>query len=194
MTKLLATREQVEALAFARDLIARFHRSGDIGSPFEAAESRAFIRNWLRIGMLTTRTRMELIEFALAGFDDAQTILADVILDARSKGERLPPEIESYEMKVIAGELRRPPHQGGPDKRNEFTRNVLIAMVVAAVAERFKLKPTGSSARRRSACSIVAEALSAINMRLGSKAVESIWKVHGPKIPPRWFSAMGPLP
>jgi hypothetical protein len=194
MTKLLATLEQADALAFARDLIVRFHHSGKVGSPFEAAESRAFVRKWLRVGLLTTRTQMILTELALAGEEDAQAILADVILEARNRREQLPTVIESYEIKLVAGKVQPAPNQGGRDKRNELTRNILIAMMVAAVAEQFRLKPTGRSARRRSACAVVADALDVINMKMNTKAIEKIWNVYGDSIPPRWFSSMGPLP
>ena len=184
--------EAEAALAFAREFILRLHRSGDFGSPFEVTESRAFVRRWMRVALLTPQTCMALIDLAIVGEEDARAVLAEVILNARRRNEPLPLEIVGYEMKVIAGAIMPPLRPVGPDKRNEFTRNICICMVVSAVANCFGLKPTGSSARWRSACPIVAEALSVINMTLGSAAVENIWQRYGHAMPA--FSTMGPFP
>jgi hypothetical protein len=52
---------------------------------------------------------------------------------------------------------------------------MVISLTVAALVKRFGLKATGNSARYRSACSIVAEALGEVRMQMTKKAVEAIW-------------------
>jgi hypothetical protein len=196
MTKLLATIEQTEALEFARALILRGHRNdGESGSFFEAAESRAFVRKFLRIMLLTVEGRLDLLALARAGEEDAQIILRNTILEIKSRLEPLPAEFIGYDMELIAGKVPPPRSGPGPDRRNELLRNISIATTVAAVCDRYSLKPTGRSMRKRSACSIVAEALAVIHMAIGYKAVETIWKKYGRYMPgPGWVAAMGPLP
>jgi len=85
-----------------------------------------------------------------------------------------------------------PPIASGPKRSNAFMRDVSICLVVAAVRDRFKIKPTGRSVRTRSGCSIVAEALAVIHMAVGSKAIETIWKKYGHAMPtvPGWASSL----
>jgi hypothetical protein len=63
-------------------------------------------------------------------------------------------------------------------------------MTVAALVDTFKLKPTGRSPHRRSACAICADALGAAQINLGDKAVEKIWEAYGRAMPtvPGWSS------
>src|SRR5262249_21864640 len=197
MTKLVANIEQAEALAFARALILRGHRKdGESGSFFEVPESRRFVRNILRIMLLTPQGRLDLLALARAGAENAQIILQDTLLELKSRCEPLPGEFIGYDMELTAGKVPPPLSGPGPDKGDELLRNICITGTVAAVCDRYNLKPTGRSMRKRSGCSIVAEALAVINMAIGYKAVESIWKKYGRAMPRRrgWVAALGELP
>ena len=76
-------------------------------------------------------------------------------------------------------------------------RDLGIAMTVAAVVDRFGLNPTrntasrGRPSARRSACSVVAEALASVHIGMGEKAVEAIWTRLANAMPtvPGWASA-----
>jgi hypothetical protein len=69
-------------------------------------------------------------------------------------------------------------------------RDLYVAMVVAAVIDRFGLKATGRSPRHRSACAVVAEALGDVHIERGEKSVEKIWERYGRAMPtvPGWAS------
>jgi hypothetical protein len=191
MAKLPATVEEADALLFARDLITRLSGAGSAGSPFEAAESRYMLRKCLGAALQTANGRMWLIEQARNGEEESRIVLRDAILEMKSRHVELPTELEFYNMQVVRGDITPPLRWQGPKKKNELTRNVCIAIVVAGVVGRFGLKPTGSSARRRSACSIVGEALEAVGMRLGYEAIKTIWNEYRrfmPTAPAFWNS------
>ena len=131
---------------------------------------------------------MQLIVLARSGDADAVDVLKNIIIETKSRREELPVELENYNMKLLHGGMgHRPP---GAKKKNKLLRNICVATIVAAVVDRFGLAPTGRSPHRRSACSIVAEALAEARLSLGDKAIESIWKAHGRAMPtvPGWTS------
>jgi hypothetical protein len=192
--KLPVTLVETDALAFARKFIAEFHYSGGPWSghsPFSDIESRAFIRQTLQQMLWLASSRLQLIALARAGDADADTVLRMAIVEARSRRAELPTELENYNMEVLADGIG---HQSPAiaKKKNRLTRHVFIALTVAAVVDRFGLPATGRSLRRRSACSIVADALEEIGLRLGYKAVEKIWNKYKNAMPtvPGWTSAL----
>jgi hypothetical protein len=182
------------ALAFARELIRRAAAPGGDGSLFEPMASRTFVRNFMRAGLEWADGRMWLVESALAGDDDAKSILEDVILELQSRRVEMPTEIAYYNMRLVRGV--RLLGFGGPKKKDKFLRNISICGVVAAVVDHFSLDPTGRSVRRCSGCAVVGEALDVIGQRMSAKEVETIWGIYGRHLhlPPGWVAAMGPLP
>jgi hypothetical protein len=188
-----ATIDHAEQLIFARDFIMQLHtKGGEVGSPFEAVESCHFVRKPLQLALQTADGRMWLTDMARLGEPESQAVLRDLILEMKSRHVELPAELAHYDMQLTRGDIA-PAKWGGPKQKNELTRNICISMTVAAVADRFGVRPTGRSARRRSACAIVAEALDAIHMKLGYEAVKSIWKVYGHNMPrgtPFWAWAL----
>ena len=197
MTKLRVPLVESEALTFARKFIAEFHHSGGPWSghsPFSDIESRAFVRRtFAQAALHSAVNRLQLIAMARAGDSDARDVLHALMIEAKSRGEELPVELEGYNMEVLHGGMgHRSPD--GPKKKNKLTRHMFIALTVAAVIDRFpQLDPTGRSIDRQSACSIVAEALQEIKLRLGYKAVESIWNRYRNAMPtvPGWTTVTG---
>jgi hypothetical protein len=187
MTKLLATIESTEALAYARRLVERGHRD-DNGSFFEAPHSRAFVRSFYEMMMTTADGRTSLLAFARAGEAYSQEIVATAIAECRSRGVDPPAEFVGYEIELIQGKVPQPVSTPGPDKRDDVLRDIAIAATVAAVVDRYGLKPLGRSARKRSACAVVAEALGVVGKRMSTDAVERIWKRHRGGMPtvPGW--------
>ncbi len=196
MTKLPATLLEAEALAFARREIAHWHSSA---TPWSApvlsdAASRAFAREQMRIAAsLSTYTRMRVILLARCGDEDARAVLRDLILDARTRHQPLPLDLENYELELVHGAMG---HQlSGPKKKNKILRNVFICLTVAAVVDRFPdFDPTGRSRHRRSACAIVAEAVAVAGINMAPKRVEAIWQEYCGGMPtvPGWSKAFGP--
>jgi hypothetical protein len=135
---------------------------------------------------------MALIEWARAGDPVVHEVLASLILGVRSSKQQMPTELEAYEMEItrdsITGRRRRklPARQ----KMSNLLRDLCIALVVAGICDRYGLNPTGSSSRRRSACSIVGEALGAVNMEMDEQSVVTVWKKKRGGMPtmPGWAS------
>jgi hypothetical protein len=196
MTKLPVPSVESQALAFARKFVAGLRDSGGPWSGhslFSEVESRAFVRQIFEGAARRAVGRLNVIALARAGDVDAIDVLHRLIIEAKSRGEVLPVEIQAYEMEV----LEQTRHGGisqqspGPKKKNKLVPHMFIALAVASVIDRFGLPATGRSLRRRSACSIVAEAMSEIGLALGHKAVENIWNKYRGGMPtvPGWSSA-----
>jgi hypothetical protein len=192
----VATLIEAEALALARQEIAHWNGGGSTPwstAPGLSAEaSRAFAREQMRMAARTsTYTRMLIIAMAREGDEDAGLVLRDLILEMRARRQELPVDLENYNMEVLHGAMGHQPP--GPKRKNKMLRNISIAMTIAAVVDRFPgLDPTGNSRHRRSACAIVAEALTEAGRGMGQKAVEEVWRSYGAAMPtaPGWASAV----
>jgi hypothetical protein len=191
---LVLSTAEAEALAFAREQIAGWS-AGSIpwspASPFTEEASPAFVRDFLRMGARSgsAMMRMEVIKLARHGDPDAKAVLCETIIEMKTRREELPTDLENYNMELLHGGMGHQPP--GPKRKNKLLRDIFIALTVAAVRDRFpSLDPTGRSARRRSICWIVAEALAAEGRGMGVKAVETIWATYGPAMPtePGWTS------
>jgi hypothetical protein len=196
MSKLVATTEAAEALEYARSFILRLAGAplageAHIGSPFEAEESRAFVRNYLRIALGTVDGRLWLAKMALAGEPECQQILRELIKELRSRGEPTPHEFGTFEMELLSGNIA-PAHWPGPKKKDEFSRNIAIALCVAVICDRYKLKPTGRSALKRSGCAVVGQALAVIGQQMDYETVKTIWRAYGHNMPitPGWVASL----
>jgi hypothetical protein len=193
MTQLPATLVEAEALTFAREWIKNFASGTNPwseDSPLTAEASRAMIQQLLRNAALGHPiNRMSVVAAAKAGDEDADAALRTLLLEHKSRREAMPPDIEEFDMWLTlhGGGLRKRPAR---KKTSNVLRDICVAMTVAAVTDRFGLKPTGRSARYRSACSIVAEALHDARMERGRKTVEKIWERYGRAMPiiPGWTS------
>jgi hypothetical protein len=178
MTRLIATIEATEALAYARRMIERGHRADESGGSFFGAErSRTFARSLFEMMMMTHEGRLDLLALAREGEAMAQEIIGSTIAGLRSRGVDIPGEFIGYEMEVLTGRIPQVSTRG-PDKRDFFLRDISIAATVAAVCDRYGLKPTGRPARGRSGCAIVGEALIVTGRGYSAKAVEAIWQRH----------------
>ena len=131
------------------------------------------------------RGRMALAKAALDGDPTARDVLRDVLLECDSQGVPVPGELVFYRMHLVegTGALRR-----GQKKEKQIMRDVCIMATIADTAREFPhLSPTGRSARRRSICEIVAQALAMLGRPIGRKGVERIWEnLRGAW--PRWIT------
>jgi hypothetical protein len=150
-----------------------------------AAKPAAFVREALfrQAVLLSVESRMLIILLARSGDADAMAVLRELILEMKSRRLPLPLELENYNMELVHGAMgHKPP---GPQKRNKVLRDICITMIVGEVIEQFRLELSGRSARRRSACSIVAEALGEVGINMGPKAVEKICERYSCLMPTR---------
>jgi hypothetical protein len=191
MTRLPAPSVKAEALQLAHAYIVEF-RDGknpwsDV-SPLTSEAGGAMFRHMLRVTALNHPVGMlNVIDMARGGEPDADAVLRTLILEYKSRQEAMPTELAGYDMELTArdGGFLRPPAR---QKKSNVLRDICIAIAVAAVIDRFGLRPTGRSPLKLSACSVVAEALEVAHLRLGYKAVEEIWRRYKRSVPtvPGW--------
>jgi hypothetical protein len=187
---------EADALAYAQREIAKWR---SMGNPYGTGDSvltpeasRALLRQMYKNIALTHCDRMmDIIALARSGDPDADDALLELIREFLSRGEQLPTELAAYNMEVTRrGEGWHFRKRQGKKWYHHITRNICITLTVAAVCDHFPpLKPTGRSPHRRSASSIVAEALGEAEFvgQRGCKAVEAIWgkyKCVAPTEPP----------
>jgi hypothetical protein len=177
MVKLPTTIQQDEALQFAREEVARWR---DMKNPWgedsvlSPEASQAMLRHILKEAALQHPSLMLMvIDAARNGDDDADAVLKNLIIEHQSRDDRMPTALTAWNMEVLHRSLHKPPAR---KKKNYILRDLFISLTVVDLVDRFGLKATGRSARRRSACSIVGEALGEARMRMTDKAVEAIWE------------------
>jgi len=181
MTRLPTTIAGAEMLDYARDLLVRISEAGEVDSPFEAIEGQAIFRKLLRLMLMTSDGRSLLVALAQAGETDARIVLRETIAEARSWHRELPVELEFYELQLLGGPLPAAP--AGQQPKDRLARDIAIAFAVAVVCDRFGLKPTQSSVRKRSGCKLIAEALDVVQKARSYDLVRSIWRRYGRAMP-----------
>jgi hypothetical protein len=107
------------------------------------------------------------------GDQDCREVLRHLLVEYKSCGIPLPPELQGYDAELTAfgpGDARR-----GTKRARQMLRDICIMIVVADVMKEFGLPATGRSVRKRSACEVVSEALSRLGRPIGIRGVEKIW-------------------
>ena len=181
-----ATYQEAEAEAFAREKFACFKQEGSPWgghSPLAPEATRVWFRQMLQIGLHGAANRMRIVAGAKAGDADYVALLKGVLLEAKSarRMDQLPTEIIDYDMWITAhGEQR----MRRSEKRDYVIRDICVSLVVAALDDKFGIRPTGHSARRRSGCEIVGEALfeggaATAGKRHRKKSYETVKKIWG---------------
>ena len=202
---------EAEAFDFACRFLTAFR---DSDSPWGSASLldskagddywRANLRQIVRCPSVTNR--LKLLAIARSGDSIAIEVANEFINEMRSLGGKLPTELEAFSMDVHAG-LIVPRAPQGPLRRRRFVRNMIVAVTVAAVMDRYGLphtrrrksrSGTGRPSPWRSASAIVADALRAVTgsaIDLGEAAVERIYENMAGGMPdrPGWATAIEKL-
>ena len=186
---------EAEARAYTRQFIANVKQGDFIGLGCELTHPDAghrFLRRLMSLWSVhsnATQTFM-LVEAALAGWEDAQIVCRDLILEYTNRHEPLPSFLAYYNAKVHTGNLT--PRSHGPQRADSVMLDVLaVTLVMELVAmglkeHRYQL----GRKRRASACSIVAEEMAAAGLhRGGEEAIWKIWKRYRPAVVPGWVKA-----
>ena len=150
-------------------------------------------RRWLRQAMKNFVTcngagegqaLLLLIEFARAGWDDADITLREMIIEYHHQGKIFPPFLAAYNAEIVAAHMVRPPP--GPRRADNIAADVAIASLVFTLTlPPHSLKARRTSRRKPSACSVTAQALAEAGMhRGGEEAIEKIWKRWGHRLLP----------
>lgn len=173
MTKLPATIQEAEALAYARELHVRHVEIPMFGVAYDWKSDdagRQFARDIIkRLAQHRPEHMIEMVERARQGLSVADEALRQLILEYQDRNEKMPTYLASYAMDIVAGfKPRRRPAQR---RETHFFRDIRIAVFVLLVSERFNLRPTRSpTSSRESGCSIVATVIG-----MNEAAVVSIW-------------------
>jgi hypothetical protein len=189
MTKLPTTLIEADALAFARAEFEWFRNNrinlfGVDVSVLDQDGAHQLARHSLKIkAMRSVAGMMDVVSYARAGWDLADEALRELILEFENSHTQKPDYLTAYAMDVIRDGSA--PGIRGPQKADNFLRDLAICVVVSKTCERFGLKPTRSRySRKPSGCSIVAQALG-----MGEPGVVEVWRQYGSLNLPVQFSA-----
>jgi hypothetical protein len=183
MTQLPATYHEAleaEALAFARDAIARSREpQGAFHPDSETIYAKQEMLFWMRF--YPSFGPDDVVYFAEKGSQPAHEALVELYGEYRQRREDPPVSVEAYALRVL-----NPARRGknpGPGKAANFIRDIGIAELVPGLNERFGLalhKNPGS--HRPTASTVAAKALTEarIGIVIGPKGVEKIWGRFGP--------------
>jgi hypothetical protein len=196
MTTLPATfadAAEMQARALAREWIARAQTGDFIGlgcAPAHPEAGQRFVRRLMAMGARDSNFMFALVEFALAGWDDAIAVVDGLISEHVNHYRTLPAFLAYYDQKIRAG--HRPARPRGPKRTNSFMLDILAVTLVMEMLT-LGLKEYRRQFGRRlrpSACSIVAEALTEAGLhRGGERAVMEIWRRYKPRLVPGWQKA-----
>jgi hypothetical protein len=164
-------------LQFALEQLKRYLSAPNPWSPMSMMSDdagQAFTRNIYQLMLEWPQGRMALTKAALNGDASAYEVLRTVLLECDSRRVEPPPELITYRMQLINEERTLHP---GVKKEKRIMRDVCIMATVADTARAFPhLSLTGRSARHRSICETVAQALSILERPISRKGVERIWE------------------
>jgi hypothetical protein len=180
VARLPASFEEAAALEFVRQEMDYWRRHklplpfwDDAVDVFDQADARRLARERFKDAARSDACNMMVVvEWARAGWDIAQDVLRDLILEYENTGRPKPTYLAAYNMEIVAG--WQPPRISGPKRGDQIFRDILIVSLVGRVHEIFRLPLTASSRRRRSCCAVVGEGFS-----LGEETVRGIWKQIG---------------
>jgi hypothetical protein len=189
-----------EVVRFAKSAIDYINAKPNpwTSQPVTSSEAgHAWLRDLLPRLMGTAIGRMGVITLAKSGYVEAAEFLREVAIECQSRHCELPAELKTYEMEVRLRRGDNWPKRSGPNKLDFIMRDIFLAVVVAAVLDRFpNLKEMQSSPRSLSACSAVAEAMFGRQERIRGRAystVKKIWLHYRNAVPTRpgmanrWF-------
>jgi hypothetical protein len=183
MTQLPATyvkAVEVEALAFARDWIARMREGDfiDLGcAPLSPEAGRRLLRRLIQhYALLDARSMLAITEIA-EHWDDAHIAICDLILDFNNRHEPMPVFLENYNARIIAGHVSARPR--GRKKATNFLQDFCLVYLIVELMGKFGLAARRyqyGKKRRESACSIVATAAAESGLHRGAEAaVQKLW-------------------
>lgn len=182
-----ATYEEAAALVRAKECL-RLIGEGDFFDPgygaFNPEAGRVLLRRIMRsFADLDGAATLALINFAKAGWDDADLAIRQLITERLDRGEPLGSFLSAYNAEILNGYTVRAPRGSKP--ATNIVADMAIVCVMLELINRFGLKPTRISRRRPSAASVTAQALAETGLhRGGEDAVTKVWQRYGPQVLP----------
>lgn len=192
MTNLPATFVEAEAMDFARQWIARMREQGEFfgvdGAPLRPLTEHLWAKRWCRLcAEMHPQGADQVVELAVThGERSAHEALVELIDEKTDRNEPLGSVLGAYSIR-----LRRKPFRAhsGP-ARTTIIQDVVFALLIIELVERYHLKPTryaGRKHERPSACAVAAQAAAEAGLhRGGEDAFRKGWKRAAPRILPGW--------
>lgn len=137
----------------------------------KADSKRAFKELMKGIAKSDTGRLAEYADYASQGWGLADGDMRELIMELVRAGQQLPPLLSAYSTLLAVDPPRK---VSGPERADNVFRDIAITLIVNEVAEVFNLTPTARG-ENRSACRVVAEALTGAKIPMGHKQVEQIW-------------------
>jgi hypothetical protein len=147
-------------------------------SALDPEAGQRFLRRLMRMSWeSSSHAQLLLVDLARAGWDDADAVLRDVILEITNRGEPMPAFLASYNAWIVTG--GRAPRTRGRKKTSNVFEDIVICVLVVELVVRFGLRPTRNLyAPRESACSIAAKVV----RPMSEMAATKIWHRYGPAV------------
>jgi hypothetical protein len=174
------------AVAYARDAISALREPIELlGVEVELLSSesgRDYSRRMLRrYAMASVPGLLDVVDWARAGWALADETVRAIANEYAAANQPAPPPVAAYTMEVLDGRTMK---IAGRRHADTALRDIGLASMVWEIAERFDIPPTGRSARRTSACEIVAQALGDERLALSESAVKEAWRRYGRALRP----------
>jgi hypothetical protein len=169
-------------LAAARPAASSLYNVGD---PFNSDSMHALVRRSLRnLADWHERNCARVLQLALAGAEDADQALRDLLAERNKLGLPLGPALGTFATIIADGPIaHRRPHSR--PRGNYFANHVIILLIIELMKRFPELNLRRSSRRRPSACSIVSLALIEAGIGRGAEeAIRKIWDQYGPPVNP----------
>jgi hypothetical protein len=173
------------AVTFARDWLATVRQVFVPGDPFNTETAHLLVRRTCAaLADLHERNAARIVQLALAGAEDADQGLRDLIAERNALNVPLGPALGTY-VNIIVDSPPEPRRPRGR-QRDDFLANFIICLLIIALRQRFPvLRLRRSSSRHPSLCSIVSAALIEAGLgRGGEEAIRKIWERFGPPVVP----------
>ncbi|MFK0688169.1 hypothetical protein ACFX5Q_08195 [Mesorhizobium sp. IMUNJ 23033] len=118
--------------------------------------------------------------YASQGWKIADGAMRTLIAEITLSGKPLPRPLSEYQNLL---DVAPPRKLQGKSRADYMLRDIVIAITVQEVHERFGLAPTNSSLNKNnSACRVVSQALGVAGVNMEYKAVEAVWNRIGPML------------
>jgi hypothetical protein len=184
-----ASYDEAIMMQFARDWLAAV-RACDflaLGDPFNNDAARALVRRVAaNLADLHERNAARLVDLALAGAEEINQGLMDLIAERNAAGIPLGAALATYVN--ITGD--RPPELRRPHSRprDNILADFIIIVLIIELMKRFPMLSLRRSSRKKPcAFSITAAALVEAGIGRGSEeAIRKIWERYGPPVNPHF--------
>ena len=189
MIKLPTTFVEANALAFAREYVARCREGNflDLGYPLLHHEvSKAFAQRMIRDGDARRRHHVADYRRRLSRLARWPRRARQSDFDLTNAHQPLPSFLADYNARRLKGTL--PPRLRGRQKSSNILQDIFIVTLIMELIERFDMQPTRRQTGRKrepSYCSIVSKAMAEAGLhRGGERAIEAVWSRYKASVLP----------